>query len=320
MSSRQPESNSILLEKFLSLRRAEGLREATLTNQRSICRSFFAAHPDFLQSPRQAALDFLTAARRPWSRHTRNKILRQFFEFLRCEGVLDANPLQGVKNRTPSRTAKCPSPETIKKLLDSLDKTRFAQRRLYVMLLTALDTGMRRGELVGIRGEDVDFDLCRIRVRADSSKSGRDRLCPIGAETAEELRKLLRHRLPGWTDTRVFLTEEGKPVSPTHFARSLARAAHAAGVRIGVHSLRHYFAQTLLRATGNLALTSRALGHAGIRVTADYYGHINYEDVRAAHDQAAPVRTVLIPKEPRLRKIRDEAEEMNGRHPRGKRK
>ena len=75
--------------------------------------------------------------------------------------------------------------------------------------------------------------------------------------------------------------EPGKSVSTNYVRQLVKRLAEKAGIEKNVspHTLRHTFATRLLRATGNLELTRKALRHARIQTTAKIYSHLVEEDV-----------------------------------------
>ena len=92
-----------------------------------------------------------------------------------------------------------------------------------------------------------------------------------------------------WQDTGfVFVTDIGEPCDP----RNALRALHAAAARpglpgVGLHTLRHSAASVMLTHGVPLTVVSQILGHSGIAITADVYGHVAPEVSRAALDVLA---------------------------------
>ena len=81
----------------------------------------------------------------------------------------------------------------------------------------------------------------------------------------------------------VFATETGEPVDPRNLFRALTNAASKAGISdIGLHTLRHSAATTMLEAGAPIHVVSRILGHSGINITVDIYGHVTDEAARSA--------------------------------------
>jgi integrase len=115
------------------------------------------------------------------------------------------------------------------------------------VVLLAIRTGLRIGELQALRWRDVDLDARRVHVRRSWSehagefgppKSGRARELPLAPDAAAAL------GLPGDPDELLFASANGRPLNPTCLARGLRRAATRAklGKHVHPHMLRHSFA------------------------------------------------------------------------------
>jgi integrase len=166
---------------------------------------------------------------------------------------------------------------------------------LYAAWLLVTTTGMRRGELAGLRWADVDLDAGRLSVRQprvvvanvpqpSEPKTARGRrslaLDPV---TVAALRK---HRarqhenrlLVGarYQDSGlVFTWPDGSPIHPLRFSRWFEQHARRAGLpKIRLHDLRHSYASAALAAGVPGKVISERLGHATIAVTMDIYSHV----------------------------------------------
>ena len=158
------------------------------------------------------------------------------------------------------------SPEQVRRLLQGA-----AADPLLPAYHLACTTGLRRGELLALRWDDVDFERAQLRVRwtmttvrghlveQDSAKTtAGERTLALDAGSVEVLhghRQAQREaRLlvgPAWEDQvgRLFVDAIGRPVRQETFLRRLHRHADDAGMpRIGVHGLRHSYATAALRA------------------------------------------------------------------------
>ena len=146
---------------------------------------------------------------------------------------------------------------------------------------TALYAGLRRGELMALRWEDVDFDAGWIRVERGwdkaegpiepKSRAGRRRV-PM----AQPLRAhLAAHRLAqGASGGLVFGRGGGQPFGQAVVNRA-RRAWQDAGVpAIGLHECRHTYAAFMIAAGVNAKALSTYMGHSSIVVTLDRYGHL----------------------------------------------
>lgn len=166
-----------------------------------------------------------------------------------------------------------------------------------------LATGMRRGEVAGLRWSDVDLDRLTLTVVRNrtlvggsvvegSPKAGRGRRVTIDSDTAASLRRLrveqARRQLaagstPGWS--YVALDRLGQPLRPDFITKAFRLAVRDAKLpSLRLHDLRHTHA-TLLLSRGQAAKTvQERLGHASIQTTLDLYGHVTAELEQAAAD------------------------------------
>jgi integrase len=152
------------------------------------------------------------------------------------------------------------------------------------MIFVGLRTGLRRGELAGLRWIDVDLDAGRILVRQAyvkghfvTPKSGKPREVPLGDEVIEELRIHRHERGP-----LVFCDHEGKPFTEGQMMWPLERARRNAGLRpLKWHMLRHTFASHLAMRGKPIKVIQEILGHSSIDTTM-IYAHLSPEVARDA--------------------------------------
>jgi integrase len=147
------------------------------------------------------------------------------------------------------------------------------------MVRVGLQTGLRQGELLGLRWEDVDLVKGEVRVRQSyvrgrmgTPKNGKGREVPL-PETALQALKRQRH-LRG---PLVWCDEVGKPLVKGACKHPLYRACRVAGLRrIGWHVLRHTYASHLVMHGTPLKLVQEYLGHSTIEMTMRY-AHLSPE-------------------------------------------
>jgi integrase len=248
------------------------------------------------------------------------KILRDFYTDLRENGVGRNGRLapQSVRNtctfvnrvledavrlrvlkENPNRLAPRPKvPKTEADVWSPEEASEFIARTtddpLWPAWLLLLTTGMRRGEIVGLRWRDVDLDGGRVVVRQnvvaagyevhskDPKTTGSRRTVALDAITVEALREHRRHMEQTLTalgatvepTTKVFLSEVGGELHPQSFTYRFRKAAERAGLRpISVKDARHTSATIALAAKTHPKIVSERLGHADIRITLDTYSH-----------------------------------------------
>jgi integrase len=151
--------------------------------------------------------------------------------------------------------------------------------------VVALGTGMRRGELLGLRWQDVAPDQRQLRIavsltmidggpRLKTTKTNRARSLHIDALTAAAIRHQ-RRRTTRNDLNLVFTDAAGDPLVPqriTHRFRRLVRRLPVPTIRL--HDLRHTHATLLLQAGVPVKVVSERLGHATITTTLDTYAHV----------------------------------------------
>lgn len=203
-------------------------------------------------------------------------LLRYMFNLAVKWGMLAKSPVTGVKQyKEDDRPMRVLSVAEERALL------RAAPLHLRTIIFAALNTGMRRGELLSLQWDAVDLEHRTITVCY--SKSGRVRHIPVN----KALWKMLREARPTDAQGAVF-TYKGKPVADikTAFLKSVARA----GIReCRFHDLRHTFATRLALDGTDLTTVRDLLGHATLSTTMKYT-HPSPEHRRAAVERLLELR------------------------------
>ena len=178
---------------------------------------------------------------------------------------------------------------TAQELSCLLETARVNYRREYPLLLCLARTGMRIGEAVAVKWEDIDFNDRFIKVRrsynrgrVSTTKSGKSRRVEMSLQLAETLKALLKQRKEetlrnGWGQVPewVFCTEKGSLYNSDRFRHVFGKVLRKAGLRrIRIHDLRHTYASLLLSQRAPLVFVKEQLGHHSIKMTVDIYGHL----------------------------------------------
>jgi len=153
------------------------------------------------------------------------------------------------------------------------------------IVLTAILSGLRLGELISLRWSDVDFNAKVILVRNTDSfttKTRRNRIVPI----SEELWRLLKERKQNvrFECETVFHDQKGNKLKEGTVSQKFKRCVRRAGLNdnLHLHSLRHSFATALVKAGVPLYSVSKLLGHTSSVQTTELYAHLQPEQL---HDE-----------------------------------
>lgn len=214
-------------------------------------------------------------------RHTFN-VLGTAYGWAQRLGLLSVNPVRGLELPARVDSLDYLTADEVKALLAKaaeLAPRGLAEHLQYVRVLVAIHSGLRKGELLGLRWRDIDLRSQRLTIArsyASSPKSGKPRhlrlpdavipalqawagVCP---PTDEGLVFPVRHRGGTWGLSR-----------ETSDLLQLPALLRAAGLRVPNrpwHTLRHTFASHYMMSGGNLLALSRILGHSDVKVTMIY--------------------------------------------------
>jgi integrase len=164
------------------------------------------------------------------------------------------------------RTREHLTTDEVEKLIDSASSTRQGYRD-GLMVLLAFRHGLRAGELVNLRWEQINFATATLHVRR--IKNGTPATHPL---TGREMRALRRHQRESGRSAFVFTSERGAPLSAPGFSRMVERAGRAAklGIKVHAHMLRHACGYALANAGHDTRALQAYLGHANIQNTTRY--------------------------------------------------
>lgn len=220
-------------------------------------------------------------------------------------------PYNAAAKATPPKVEKHDpnyfQPEQITAILEALDTEPLKWQLITHLMIV---TGCRRGEIMGLTWEKVDFDNSRVKIDKAlvSSKSkgvylGNTKTSDIRYLTlpAETMKLLRRHKLEQlrlqfangdrWVNSGfVFTTDNGSSMNPDSITGWLNDFSRRHGLpHINPHAFRHTVASVLLANGTDIVTVSKQLGHASVNTTENFYSHIIEENKAKASECIADV-------------------------------
>ena len=244
----------------------------------------------------------LDAGLAPLTIQTHLSVLRRVLSLAHRDGFIARNPVSrlGELIKRVARRSASQAPEvdswTREEVATLLELAREHEPRFHPALSTLFSTGLRRGELLGLKWEDVDFEQRQIHVRrayvkgqVTSPKSGQGRRVAMAAGLGSLLLDLLGTRrrealAKGWPEIPdwVFPGETGNLLDVNNFERTwrrLRRRAQKEGVRpLKLHCTRHTWASMALASGKSVRWVADQLGHASPMLTLKTYAHSMQEE------------------------------------------
>jgi len=201
-----------------------------------------------------------------------------------------------TRGRTIALRSAAPRPRVLEvteaqAILDGCEHLR--DRFLFALLL---DTGIRIGEALGLRHEDLDIAQPRVAVIARDNdnraraKGGRSRFIPASGQLVRLYADYLGQEYGALDSDYVFVnlwgSPHGRPMAYPAVYDLVRRLRRRTGVAFSPHWFRHTYATWLLRRGAGMESVKALLGHASITTTIDTYGHLTVEDARATLEAA----------------------------------
>lgn len=244
--------------------------------------------------------------------HHQHRVLSQSLKFAVRQGYLGRNPCDMVNAPSPKgKKMRTLTPGEVEVLLQTAAPSQY-----YPVIYTALNSGMRQAELLGLRWRDVDLTLLSISVTQVLYK--RRGVCEFKEpKTIHSRRRVamtpklalyLKEYLDAQQDLFQSLGRQisaddlvfsigGKPIDPNVLSHAFTRLAQRAGLEgVRFHDLRHTFASLMLLRGAKPKVISEALGHASVAFTMDSYSHIisgMQEEAMALLDSVIPAGIVI---------------------------
>jgi integrase len=221
-----------------------------------------------------------------------HRVLSQSLKYAVRQGYLGRNPCELVDAPSPrKKVMRTLMPEEVESLLGMAQDSQY-----YPIIYTAVSSGLRQAELLGLRWRDLDVDIMHsisvsqvlykrkgVCIFKEPKTEHSRRLVAMTPKLAAFLRDYKQERKALWRelgkelslDDLVFANIEGNPLNPSVVSHNFGKIARKAGLQgVRFHDLWHTFASLMLLRGAKSKVISEALGHASVAFTMDTYSHI----------------------------------------------
>ena len=242
----------------------------------------------------EAYLNMLTDMDLAVSTISRNiSSIRGFHSFAVVEKLTESNPAELIELPQKARTLPAVlTADEVNTILQTPDRTTPAGIRDAAIMETLYATGMRVSELVKLELNHLYFEIGFVQVRG---KGNKERLGPMGNVAQKALEDYMEKARPEWVkdhekaQNRVFLNQNGGPISRMSIWNIVNKAAERAGIEKNIypHIFRHSFATHLLEGGADLRAVQEMLGHSSI-LTTEIYTHVDRSLLHQVHREFHP--------------------------------
>lgn len=239
------------------------------------------------------------------SQSTRTKVyvtIQGIFKAAYQQDLIDRNPMDKVERPRLGKDETAPEIEayTAKELsyiLDCLEKEPLKWQALIWLLC---DTGLRRGEAVGLKWSDLDPATGQVTIRRSlgytvetgvfegTTKANRQRTIDLSSKVLSLLKKWREEQAQTCISAWVFNRDadrSAEPMNPQSPTKFLAKFGERYGIQhLHPHKLRHSFASVAITHGADIASVSEKLGHSDISTTLRTYTHANAQSIKKAGD------------------------------------
>jgi integrase len=206
----------------------------------------------------------------------RKAVLSSIFKYAIRRGYLKENPTDGIFiDATPNQVERFLDDRERKALMTACKKSTWD--KLYLIVLMAITTGMRKAELINLRWTDINFD--KGLARLVTTKNGLPRINPIPALALDELKKFRQ------VGNGLIFASSCDVEKPFNFRVQWTRALQRANIKnFRFHDLRHTAASYLVMNGASLHETAEILGHKSTQTT-KRYAHLSTDHKSALSER-----------------------------------
>ena len=224
---------------------------------------------------------------------------KRFYGFLHRSGRILCNPSNrlrepSIRHRLPYKVLSAKNMETIRQAIKPESFHRCRERAIIEVLYS---TGLRIGELSGLKIPDVDISMKMLWIR--QGKGGHDRCCVLNDHAVAALEDYLVLWKNRSTDPEaLWIKSDGKPQKKEAISAVIKQAAVRVGIRNNTnpHAWRHGVATALFRRGASILEVQKFLGHASPDTTL-IYTHLTIGDLKRIHTKTHPRERDPVPRD-----------------------
>jgi site-specific recombinase XerD len=222
--------------------------------------------------------------------HGHVRTIRAFCNWLVTEGLIEASPARDLKPpKVCRKVISTLSDDEIRAILDILAPADSSNARNKTIFMLLLDTGLRMGELINLKMDDVHMNDGLLKVMGKGKK---ERIVPMGSNAQRALQRYLFRNRPKPAHSgieNVFLSVHGVPLTDNSVKLVFSRLAKRSGVgRLHAHLCRHTFATRFLINGGDVFTLQQILGHSTLEMVR-HYVNLASNHVAIQHQRFSPL-------------------------------
>lgn len=212
--------------------------------------------------------------------------IKSFFNFLVKQGYIKKNPALLISS--PKLSERLPSFLTydeVERILESANGKDESGLRDRAILELLYSSGLRVGELVSLKIEDINIAEGTLKIRG---KGNKERIVPVGSYALNAIFDYIKKRSNSRA-SYIFLNKKGEKITARSVERIVKRYARIAGIskKVTPHVFRHSFASHLLDRGADLRTVQELLGHSDITTT-QIYTHVTVQRLKQLYEKYHP--------------------------------
>lgn len=232
------------------------------------------------------------------------KVLRQAFKYFYKEEMIEKDFMIDIKNlKEHKKILVAYNDDEVASMINYFDsKKDFVSQRNKLVIQIFADCGLRVSELRELKNSSIENDYFKI-----IGKGGKERVVPFSEYLKNSMKKYNRTKRGYFNNLRTYreiddyliVNQSGKKINNnTTFENIVREASRAIVVRKEVtrqscHSLRHYYAQKLLKSGVNLYTISRLLGHSSVKTTQTYLNSLSDAEILNDINKDTPLTQLI---------------------------